>query len=86
VSRVCGAVSTAWASTDSAQIVRLAGGGGSSPVACACTWWRTLDTAAAPRPQLSHKAAPSASWLTPKPACSSTTSSVSPGAARSMAR
>ena len=53
---------------------------------CATTWWRTLATAAAPRPQLSHSAAPSASWLTPKPACSSEHSSASPRAARSIAR
>jgi hypothetical protein len=57
--------------TDSAQMAAAPAGSGSSSVACAATWWRTLATAAGPRPQLSHSAAPSASWLTPKPACSS---------------
>jgi len=53
-----GAVIIVAATTDSASTGRRAGGTGNSSRPWAATWWRTLATAAAPRPQLSHSARP----------------------------
>ena len=59
-----------------AQMARRCTCMGSCSVALTITWKRTLCTAAAARPQVSHSAAPSASWLTPNSSCSSSSRSL----------
>ena len=57
-SSVLGSVIIAWAITDSARMSRRFSVGGSRRPACACTWWRTLATAAAAQaPALAQRGA-----------------------------